>query len=714
MCGLRIESEGTRVMSIDGDRADPFSRGFLCPKGPALAALHEDPDRLRHPVKRVGDAFVRIGWAEAIDLAAQGLHRVQQAHGHNAVAVYMGNPTVHSAGAMLFMPMLIRALRTKNRFSATSVDQLPHHLAAYWMFGHQFMLPVPDIDRTDLFFIMGANPLASNGSLMTAPGMRTRLAELRARGGRVVVFDPRRTESARAADEHVFVRPGQDAWLLGAMVRHALAEGPALGRLAGYAEGVEQLARAVERFTFDRAAARTGVPAATLERLAREFCERRRAVVYGRIGLSTQSFGAVCQWLVNALNAVTGHLDEAGGAMFPSPAIDIADRRFGLSPGGHGRFRSRVRGLPESGGELPVATLVDEVETPGQGQVRALVTHAGNPVLSTPEGHRLDRALAGLEHMVAIDIYINETTRHASVILPPPSPLARPHYDLAFHQLAVRNTAKYADPLFERDGDTRQEWRIALDLIRALHRARGTFGVGPRAQHALLGRLGPVGLLDLGLRLGPHGLRAWPPRRGLSIAALRKAPHGVDLGPLVPRLPEALLRFRPRIDLAPPPLVQDLERLERESSAEELVLIGRRHLRSNNSWMHNVPKLMAGKPLCTLLMHPDDAEARGLCGGDKARVRSATGEVEVEVEVSDSVMRGVVSLPHGFGHHRQGIQLRVAEAHAGVSINDLTDRTRIDVLSGTAALSGVPVEVGPATPARRAAPDLAAEEPSPA
>ncbi|HJL14007.1 MAG TPA: molybdopterin-dependent oxidoreductase [Sandaracinaceae bacterium LLY-WYZ-13_1] len=697
MCGLRIETDGDRVASIRGDRDDPLSRGYLCPKGPALKALHEDPDRLRHPVRRVGDRWERIGWDEALDLAADGLHAVQEAHGRDAVAVYLGNPTVHNLGAALFAPMLVRALRTKNRFSATSVDQLPHHLAAHLMFGHQFLLPIPDVDRTDHLLVFGANPLASNGSLMSAPDMKGRIAAIQARGGKVVVVDPRRSETARVADEHVFVRPGTDAWLLAAILHVAFARGRGLGRLAGSVERVAEARRAVESIPPARAAGPTGVPTATIERLADELCAAERGVCYGRVGVSTQRFGALCQWLVNAINLVTGHFDREGGAMFTSPAVDAVAAPFGLGVGrgSFGRWTSRVRGLPETGGELPVATLADEILTEGPGQVRALVTHAGNPVLSTPNGRRLDEALEGLEHVVAIDFYVNETTRHAHVILPPPSPLERWHYDVAFHVLAVRNTAKLSPPLFAPGDGALRDHELLLGLIDRLDAKRGG-GWRAKAQRAALRRLGPEGLVDLGLRVGPYGVRAWPPRKGLSAKALLREPHGVDLGPLVPCLPERMQRWRARIDLAPAPLVDDLDRLAAESPAEGLSLIGRRHLRSNNSWMHNAPKLMAGKPRCTLMMHPSDAAARGLEDGQTVEARSRVGAVRVPVEVTDEVMEGVVSLPHGFGHDRPGVRLSVARAHPGASVNDLTDERYLDDLCGNAALSGVAVEVAPA------------------
>jgi len=694
MCGLAIETDGERVVSIRGDREDPFSQGYVCPKGPALAGLHADPDRLRAPLKKEGGRFVECGWEEALELAAEGIHRVQEAHGRDAVAMYLGNPTVHSLPAALFAPMLMRALKTKNKYSATSVDQLPHHLAAHFMLGHQFLLPIPDIDRTDHMVILGANPLASNGSLMSAPDVKRRLKAIQERGGKVVVIDPRRTETAKVADAHCFIRPGTDAWLLAAILHVALRAGRGLGHLEGHVEGMDALREAMEPFTPERAAERTEIDEDTLVSMANELCAAERAVVYGRFGCSTQEFGGLCQWLIQAINLVTGNFDRPGGAMLTTPAVDAvnAPLGFGIGRGSFGRWSSRVRGLPEHNGELPVAVLAEEMLTEGEGQVRALITSAGNPVLSTPNGGQLDRAIAGLEHVVCVDFYVNETTRHASVILPPPSPLERPHYDVAFHHLAVRNTAKYAPPLFAPKG--MPEHRILIELVERLERRRGTLTAGKRVRYAAMKRLGPEAIVDLGLRLGPHGARAWPPRRGLSVSALEKRPHGVDLGPLESQLPGRMKPWREKLDIAPKRFLEDLPRLEGSGGrVRGLSLIGRRHLRSNNSWMHNVPKLMAGKPICTLLMHPEDAEARGIDDGDEVEVRSRTGAVTVPVELTEDVMPGVVSLPHGFGHDREGVRLEVARAHAGASLNDLTDDRRVDALSGNAVLSGIPVEV---------------------
>jgi len=691
ICGLAIEVRGGEIESIRGDREDPFSRGHICPKAVALQDIHNDPDRLRRPMRRNGGEWTEIGWGGAFDEVVARIRKVQAAHGRDAVAVYLGNPNVHNWGSMLFGPALIRSLRTVNRYSATSVDQLPHHVAAALMFGHKMLLPVPDIDRTAHLLVLGANPVVSNGSMMTAPGFKRRLEELRQRGGRLVVVDPRRTETARVADRHCFIRPGTDAFLLMSLLQVIFDQKlEDLGRLAGHVASLEELRALVRGFSPEEVAPATGIAAAEIRTMARDFAAAPAAVCYGRMGVSTQSFGGLCQWLVNALNIVTGNFDRQGGAMFTRPAVDLV-----ASTGrGHlGRRKSRVRGLPEFGGELPVAVLAEEMLTPGEGQIRALVTVAGNPVLSTPNGVQLDRALKGLDFMVAIDFYLNQTTRHAHIILPPTSALEHDHYDLVFNLLAVRNVARYSPVLFEPGPDARHDWQILDELRRRLDDDRVT----ARCKHWLKARLGPRRLLDLGLRFGPLGSGFRPFGSGLNLHKLERAPHGLDLGALEPCLPERLRTDDLRIELAPLPFVEDVERLRSRlntaKSDERLLLIGRRHLRSNNSWMHNFPRLMGGRERCTLLMHPDDATRLGLVNSERVVVTSGTGSVEVALEVTDEVARGVVSLPHGWGHRRSGTRLGAAHDHPGASANDLTDDQTVDPSCGNAVLNGVPVRV---------------------
>lgn len=690
------------MTSIRGDTEDPFSRGHLCPKGAALGDLHADPDRLREPLRRTPRGWERLSWDEAFDAAAAGLAAVRAEHGHDAVAFYAGNPSVHDHGALFFLPVLLRALGTKSRFSATSVDQLPHHVAASLMFGHGLLLPVPDLDRTRLLVVFGANPLASNGSLMTAPGVIDRLAALRARGGRLVVVDPRRTETARVADEHLFIRPGTDALLLLALVREVLALGPNLGRLAAFTDGLEDLRLLAADFTPESVAGPTGVSPEAIRRLAASLRETGPAACYGRVGTSTQEFGGLCQWLINALNVVTGNLDRPGGAMFTRPAFDPigGPRALGTRSAGFAKRRSRLRGLPSFSGEMPVATLAEEILAPGPGRYRALVTYAGNPVLSTPNGEQLDRALASLDFMVSIDPYLNETTRHASLVLPPASPLTRGHYDAIFNLLSVRNTARWSPPVLPKPEGARHDWEILLGLAEALAARRREGRTASRLLHAALRRLGPEGILDVGLRFGPYGSRWNVFGAGLTYRKVARAPHGLDLGPLEPCLPGRLGSPDRRIALAPNAFRDDLRRLRDAHAGTPpgardgtLLLVGRRNVRDNNSWMHNLPRLMRGASRCTLFVHPDDAVPRGLRDGELADVSSRVGRIRVPVAVTEDVMRGVVCLPHGYGHGRGGVRLTVASKHAGASVNDLTDDQSVDRLTGNAVLNGVPVHV---------------------
>ncbi len=699
ICGIEITEAGGQRLDIRGDKDDPFSRGYICPKAVALQDFHYDKDRLRHPVRRTATGWQRISWNEAFDEVGRNLKRIRAQHGRNSIATYLGNPTVHNYGALLFAPGFLRSLRTRNKFSATSVDQLAHHLASFLMLGHQLLVPIPDVDRTKFFLILGANPAASNGSMMTAPGMNRRLEEIRRRGGKVVLVDPRQNETARFADQHIFIRPGTDVLLLLALLHVIFDEN--LDQLAPFTKNVETVVHLVTEFTPERVAQITGIESKQIRALARDFATAESAVCYGRIGLSTQEFGGVCQWLINVLNTVTGNLDRPGGAMFTLPAFDVLSAPQSLAPrGSFARWHSRVRKLPEFSGELPVAALAEEILTEGDGQVRALATLAGNPVLSTPNGRELDRALANLEFMVSIDCYINETTRHAHIILPPSSPLERGHYDIAFHLLAVHNTAKFSPPLFKRSREIRHDWEILFELeTRMKH--NGIVGSVKRN----LGKqfFTPERILDLGLRFGPYGARLNPFSKGLTLRKVQKAVHGIDLGPLTPCLPGRLQTTDKQIDLAPEVFVKDVDRVKTKflnetafASNGHLLLIGRRQLRSNNSWMHNSERLVKGnpaKPHCTILMHPNDAADRDLLHGQKVVVRSRVGSIVLPVEISEEIMRGVVSIPHGWGHDRAGNQQSIAQQHAGVSINDITDQQAVDELCGTAAFNGTAVTV---------------------
>ena len=687
MCGLLVDVDGQRVRAVRGDPDDPFSRGYICPKAAALADLHHDPDRVRTPLIRTGSDWREASWDEALDRAAVGLASARRRHGRDAVGLYYGNPVAHNLGLLTHGLVFRRAFGTRNVYSASSADQLPQMLAALRMFGHFALIPVPDLDRTDFFLVLGANPLVSNGSLMSAPDMRRRLESIQARGGRVVVVDPRRTETAAAANEHLAIRPGADALLLAALLQVIFAEGWVRpGRLAGRVSHLDALAAFVRDLPPERVTRRTGISAAVIRRLAAGFAHAERAACYGRVGLCTQRYGTLAAWLQQALNLVSGRLDEVGGMLLPSPAVDVVGilSRLGWR-GTFDRWRSSVRHLPEFGGELPVAALADEIEQAGPRSVRALMTVAGNPVLSAPNGRRLERALETLEHMVAVDPYLNETTRHAHVLLPPAPPLARPHYDLALNAFAVRNVAKYVGPAVAGSAGQRHDWEILVEV--------GGRALAPRPLRRMVTRvaraLNPERILDLLLRLGPHNL---------TLARLRAMPHGVDLGPLQPgRVAGRIATSDGRIDIAPEEFVREARyRLFAEAdgdAAAGLTLIGRRQSRSNNSWLHNSRRLVKGPARCTLLVHPQDAAPRRLATGDLAEIESEAGAVTVPVEITDAMRPGVVSLPHGWGHDRDGIRLRVARAHAGASANDVTSELRLDTLSGNAAFNGLPVTV---------------------
>jgi anaerobic selenocysteine-containing dehydrogenase len=686
MCGLVIQTEGDTVLDIRGDRDDPLSRGHVCPKAVALKDIHEDPDRLRKPVKRIRTAagayqHVEIDWPEALDLAAGALAATIERHGVDAVGAYFGNPSVHNYGMLTHQRNLFRHIRTRNRFSATSVDQLPHHLVSLWCFGHMLLHPIPDVDRTHYFLMLGANPLASNGSIWTVPDVRRRLKDLKARGGKLVVVDPRRTETAELATEHVFIRPGTDAAFLLAMI-HVLFRDDLVspGPLAAFTDGLEEIGVAVVELTPEWAAPLTGIPAASIERIAHDLANAEAGICYGRMGVSTQAFGALCQWAIQVINVATGHLDKPGGSLFTRPAMDQV---VNTGPGGFGRFASRARGLPEFNYELPAATMADEIRTPGEGQIRLMFTGAGNPVLSTPNGRALDEALEELDFMISVDPALNETTRHADVILPPSSPLEHDHYDIAFHNLAIRNTARYNPAVFDKPEEAMHDWEIFSALGERL---AALLNLEPMPSHP------PDRLVDAALRGGPYGDDTeWQ----LSIDKLKAHPSGIDLGPLEPSCPERLQTPGQRIQLAIPEVLEDIQRFTRETSTldEHYRLIGRRHVRDNNSWMHNHHRLMKGKPRCQLLMNPDDVEKEGWKPGMWVTIKSRVGSIEAELAASDEMMPGVVSLPHGYGHGQAGTRGQIASRHAGISCNDITDEQYIDQLSGNAAVNGVSVRL---------------------
>jgi len=675
-CGLEISVVDDRVVRIRGDREDVFSKGFICPKGSALKHLHEDPDRLRLPHVKRGGVHVPVTWQEAWSEVARGLNSVVEATGRESLAVYLGNPNAHNLSALIYNRVWLRALGTRHLYSASTVDQIPKQVASGWMFGTPLSIAIPDIDRTQYLLMLGANPYESNGSLCTAPDFPGRLEALRARGGKVVVVDPRLSATAKNADEWVSIRPGTDGLFLAAIANHIITtQSVAIGdHLLGHVVGAEAVCQALTPFTPERVARATGVEVDVITRIARELGNAESAAVYGRIGTTTVEFGTTTSWLVDVLNVLTGNLDRPGGAMFPMPAAGGPNTK-GESGRGKGfvtgRGRTRVRGFPEVMGELPVSLLAEEMMTPGPVQIRALVTFAGNPVLSTPNAQQLDVALGSLDFMVSIDPYLNETTRHADVILPPPSHLERSHFDLSFAMFAVRNVANFSPPVLERDPAHPDEWEI-LATIAGIAQGLGA-DVDPalideatighmvrsavRDEHssirgrdedeirALLdqtGRRGVERVLDLLLRTGPYGDAFGVVAGGLTLDELIERPHGIDFGPLQPRIPEVLRTASGKIELAPEPLLADLRRLEStidEIDEEQLLLVGRRHLRSNNSWMHNVSNLVNGRERCVLEMHPDDAVSRGIVDGSTVRVASRVGALEVPVSLTSDIRR---------------------------------------------------------------------------
>jgi anaerobic selenocysteine-containing dehydrogenase len=726
-CGLTLTIEGTTVTSARGDRDDVFSQGFICPKGASFGAVDADPDRLRTPLVRRGGELREATWEEAFDAVAAGIRPVVERYGPHAVGVVLGNPNVHTMAGGLYPPVLVGALGTRSLFTASTVDQMPKHVSSGLLYGDAGAIPVPDLDHTDHLLLIGANPLESNGSLCTAPDFPGRLKALKARGGTLTVIDPRRTRTARLADRHIAVRPGTDALLLAATAHVLFAEDLVdVGDLAPHLHGLDELREALRDFTPEAVAEACDVDADVPRVLARELAAAPTAAVYGRIGSCTVPHGTLASWLVDVLNILTGNLDRPGGALFPQAATDRTPRPAGPGKGfALGRWHSRVSKHPEAKGELPISALAEEIDTATEeGEpIRALVAIAANPVLSAPDGDRLDKALASLDFMVSVDPYLNETSRHAAVVLPPPPPAQSPHHDFAFNTLAIRNQVRYTRPAVPLEPGRMAETEILARLILAVSGMDGaepaavdamvidqTLGKAVKDPHSpvhgrdprelaaqLTGENGPERRLDMMLRLGPYGDGFGAREDGLTLEKLLAHPHGIDLGPLRPRLPQPLRTRTGKVELLPGPIAADLPRLKRAMAERPagLVLVGRRHLRSNNSWMHNIPALTGGTNRCTLHIHPDDAERLGVRDGAPVRVKGAGGAVTARAEVTDGVRRGVVSLPHGWGHDRPGTRLRHAATDPGVNVNQLLDGSLLDPLSGNAVLNGVPVELTP-------------------
>jgi anaerobic selenocysteine-containing dehydrogenase len=722
-CGIRVELAGREIRRVSGDPQDPFSRGHVCPKAVAMRGLQEDPDRLRGPLVRKQGELVPASWDEALGRAAEGLLRAKQAGGANAVALYRGNPGIHDAGTLLSTNVLATALGTRQSFSASPLDTWPRFVQCTEMYGSPVRIPVPDVDRTAYWLIVGANPAVSQGSILTAPGIANRLRAIQARGGKVVVIDPRRSETAALADEHHFVTPGTDAALLLAMAHVLFAEGRVRLRNAdGHVAGLAELRACVEPFAPERVAGPCGIPAGTIRRLARELAAAPSAVVYGRMGTSVQAFGTLASWAIDVLTILTGNLDRPGGALWARPAVGL---HFAFEAGGVpvalGRWRSRATGREERFGDLPTPAFAEEIETPGEGQVRALVTVAGNPLNTAPNPARLERALGSLEFFVALDGYVNETTRFADVILPPSGPLERNHYDVLLMHVAVRNVAKWSPAALEPEPGARSGWETALELSRRL---MGLTQLAPAAFDALVLRQlvapalaasrfadtlsvdelaeavgkepGVERVVDALLRIGPYGDGCGRNPGGLTLAQVKAAEHGIDLGPLEPQLPGALVTASGKVELAPKRMRADLPRLEAflaRVAEAPLRLINRRDARSMNSWLHNLPALAKGRERCTLQIHPRDAARRDIADGARVRLVGPVGRLEASAEITDAVMPGVVSLPHGFGHRGDGARLRVAMQRPGANVNEVSDDLAFDEASGAGALFGQPVEV---------------------
>ncbi|WHY65272.1 molybdopterin oxidoreductase family protein [Neobacillus sp. SuZ13] len=720
-CGLEIHTQEEKVVHIKGDKQDPFSKGYLCPKGYSVKELHSDPDRVRKPMVRNGAEWQEVSWDEAFSEVKKGLCSVIEEYGKNAVAVYLGNPSVHNLGSMLYVPNFLRALGSRSIFSASTLDQIPKQLSSEIMFGSDANLPIPDIDHTNYLLMIGANPLASNGSLMTAPNMRERLKALKDRGGKLVVIDPVRTVTAKQADEHYFIRPGTDALFLFGLIYTLFEEGLVNpGKLVDYINGLDEIKTLSENFTPEVVSAKCGIPENDIRRIARELASAPQAIVYGRMGTCTQPFGTMNSWLVDVVNVLTGNLDRSGGVMFPNPATRRASSNRVRSIR-YNRFKSRVRNIPEVLGEIPVSCLAEEIETPGPGQIKAFVSIAGNPALSAPNSQQLQSALEKVDFMVSLDCYLNETSRNANVLLPVPSPLERSHYDITFYNLAIRNIAHYSKPVFDLPAEQLDEWQILLHLAAAVGEEKiegdiisklDELAIKELIKHEiknpnspiyerdtieitemLKNRKGPERLLDFYLRVGPYGEHFGRNPEGLSLSVLEDHPHGMDFGALQPRIDDILQTPSGKIELSSPILTKDVERLRQtlNSKADSILLVGRRDLRSNNSWLHNLPVLVKGEDRCTLMIHTSDAESLGLLQGDMAIVNSQTGTIEVPVIITDDIMPGTVSLPHGWGHNLSGTRLGVASRHAGVNVNLLTDEQMIDPISGNAVLNGIPI-----------------------
>jgi anaerobic selenocysteine-containing dehydrogenase len=714
MCGIAIEYSGDEILSIRGDEEHVLSKGNICPKASGLQDVHTDPDRLRGPVKKIDGEWHEIGWEEAFDEVATRLADIQRRHGNDAVASYQGRSIAHNIGGLLTVMPMRALMATKNVYTASTVDQQPHNFVWYFMFGHQLMATIPDLDRTDYYLMLGTNPKISNGAQMASgANVYKKLDAIRARGGKVVLIDPRRTETAEHCTEHHFIQPSTDALFLMGLVKVIFERGLATpGRLGDHVVGWDAVEPIAREFDLSEIAGATGIAAEDIERIAVELATANSAICYGRTGLSMQEFGGLCNWLMMVINVITGNVDEPGGMTFPLPAIDALDTVDGAR-GSFDRYRSRVSGRPEFAGEFPVSVLAEEIMTPGDGQIRGLISVAGNGALSLPNGKLFEEALDQLEFMVSVDLYINETTRHADIILPAVGPFEKSHYDLFYHTYDTINWTAYNPPLFEPEAPGYTDFEIISEVLQRLFikRTRNPF---KRVLASVVGAIvrrwvTPELLLDLGLRFGPYGAGLNPfNKEGLSLKKLRQYPHGIFLGEHKRCLPKRLFNKDKKIDLAPDVIVADIPRLKKRWLSNEpgthtefdMVIVGRLQRRTLG-WMHNSHRLVKGRDTCTLYIHPDDARARGITDGNRVAVSSAAGTIELPAEISDTVMPGVVCMPPLWGHNRPGTRRSVANAHPGASMNDITNQEVMDELTGNAVVHGVPVKVEPTSARRR-------------
>ena len=705
MCGIAVEHDGENILSIKGDANNVLSKGNICAKAVGLQDIHVDPDRLKKPIKKVDGEWVEISWDDAFEEVAEQLANIQSKYGKNALATYYGRSVAHNIGALLMVHPVRRIFDTQNTYTGSTVDQQPHNFVWYFMFGHQFLSTIPNLKNTDYYLMLGTNPKVSNGAQM-ATGAHTykKLTAIQKRGGKVVLIDPRRTESAKYCTEHHFIKPASDALFLIGIIKTIFSEGLAdAGRLKPYIKNWDRLEPAFADFELPKIAEVTGIAEADIKRIAIELASASSAICYGRTGLSMQTFGGLCNWLMMVVNIITGNMDEPGGMMFAMPAIDMLEG-IDDARGTYDTFRSRVSERKEFAQELPVSVLAEEIMTPGEGQVRGFFASAGNGALSMPNGKLFEEAMDQLDFMVAVDPYLNETTRHADIILPPVGPFEKSHYDLFYHTYDTINWATYHPPLFKPEAPGYTDFEIVSEVLRRFTIKRAASPL-KKLRARIFGSLSKLitveFILDMGLRFGPYGAKLNPFSDGLSLKKLKANPHGVFLGEPKQCLPERLFTKDKMIDVAPELIINDLPRLKRhwfagehgyDESEYDMKIISRLTERTLG-WMHHSKRLVRGKTACTLLINPDDARSRGLEEAEEAKITSAAGSIQAPIEITDDMMPGVVCLPHAWGHNREGTRQRVANAHPGVSLNDITNEKVMDELTGNAVVHGVPVKV---------------------